>query len=73
MFSIVQNSQLKRINGIISDDLKKQLETQNQNNQRANINPSDYVFDHEMVIKEEIKEESAETVIKKEIKEEKAE
>ena len=53
--------------------MKKQLETQNQNNQRANINPSDYVFDHEMVIKEEIKEESAETVIKKEIKEEKAE
>jgi len=52
------NKQLKRINGIISDDLKKQFET--QSNQKAYINPDDYVFDHEMVIKKEIKEEKAE-------------
>ena len=55
---ILENSRLKRINGIISDDLKKQFET--QSNQKAYINPDDYVFDHEMVIKKEIKEEKAE-------------
>jgi len=58
----------KRINGIISDDLKKHAEMLHQNNLKADINPKDFAFEHEMVIKKEVEEESAEIVVKKEIK-----